>query len=151
MTHTIRQSKTPKYPDTYHDHFGYEHVVEDVSHYKNKFGNIEIYSIENKPDGFELVGLNEEVDVKGLIKKYNKAQKKAQRIKYLEVVSGFDFRQKKGHAIPKIENILVKESDYKLIRDLKRQTKLLTGLSLWGSLLTKLTGQGQINADYGNS
>ncbi|CAI1878363.1 hypothetical protein SEUBUCD646_0B04220 [Saccharomyces eubayanus] len=142
--------KTPKYSNTYHDHFGYEHVVEDVSHFKNKFGNIEIYSIDNKPDGFELVALNKDDDVKGLIKKYNKAQKQAQRIKYLEVVSGFDFRQKQGHAIPKIENILVKESDYKLIQDLKSKTKLLKGLSLWDSLLTKLRVKDRLNADYGN-
>lgn len=142
--------KTPKYPNTYGDHLGHEHVITDLSHYKNKFGNIEIYSKETKPDGFELIPLSEEVDFKCLIKRYNKGKRKAKKIQYLDVVSGFDFKQKKGHAIPKIESILVKESDYKLVQHLKRQTKLVLGLSFWDILLRKLRVKDRLNAEYGN-
>ncbi|CAI4058836.1 hypothetical protein SKDZ_04G5140 [Saccharomyces kudriavzevii ZP591] len=142
--------ETPKYPSTYHDHLGREHVITDLSHYKNKFGNIEIYSTETKPDGFELIGLDKGDNVKGLIKRYNRTHQRLQKIEYLEVVSGFDFKQKKGHAIPKIESILVKESDYKLVQRLKCQTKLLLGLTSWDSLLTKLRLNDRLNTDYGN-
>ncbi|EJS42281.1 YDR314C [Saccharomyces arboricola H-6] len=143
--------KTPKYPNTYHDHLGYEHVITDLSHYRNKFGNIEIYSAETKPEGFELIALHQGDNVKGLINHYNRTHKKKhERIQYLEVVSGFDFRHKKGHAIPKIESILVKDSDYVLVESLKRQAKLMSGLSFWDTLLTKLRVNDRLIADYGN-
>lgn len=73
-----------------------------------------------------------------------------QKIKYLDVVSGFDFKQKKGHAIPKIESILVKETDYKAVQLLKQQTKVLLGLSFWDILLRKLRVNDRLNAEYGN-
>lgn len=142
--------KSPKYPSTYCDHLGQEHVITDLSHYKNKFGNIEIYSKETKPDGFELIPLSKEVDIKCLIKEYNKGKRRMQKIKYLDVVSGFDFKQKKGHAIPKIESILVKETDYKVVQLLKQQTKVLLGLSFWDILLRKLRVNDRLNAEYGN-
>lgn len=68
----------------------------------------------------------------------------------MDVVSGFDFKQKKGHAIPKIESILVEERDFKLVQNLKRQTKLLLGLSFWDILLRKLRVKDRLNAEYGN-
>ncbi|CAI4038175.1 hypothetical protein SMKI_04G5150 [Saccharomyces mikatae IFO 1815] len=142
--------KTPKYPNTYHDLLGHEHMITNLSHFKNKFGNIEIYSKETKPDGFELIPLNECGNIKDLIKRYNRTKRKTQRIEYLDVVSGFDFKQKKGHAIPKIESILVKESDYELVQSLKQQTKLLLGLSFWDLLLRKLQVNDRLNTDYGN-
>ncbi|CCD26008.2 Rad34p NDAI_0G02330 [Naumovozyma dairenensis CBS 421] len=143
---------TPKYPSHYRDQDGKFSKITDPRYYKNKFNHIEIYSEDIKPDGFKLISLNEPTDIKGSIHRFNRVQRKNSKdiIYYLDVVSGFDFKQKKGSAVPVVESILVNENDYEKIQVFLEKRQELTSLQLWDTLIRKAQLKETLNIRYGH-
>ncbi|CCF60577.1 hypothetical protein KAFR_0K02230 [Kazachstania africana CBS 2517] len=129
--------------------------IEDVNYYKNKYGHVEIYCDSLKPKGFEFFQLDPNGKIKALIKQYNKKIKGKHSlmpfIKYVEVVSGFDFKQKRGFAIPLINKILVKENDLDRIRPLVQESNELEGLQCWRKFLSRMSISNRLEAQYGDA
>ncbi|CAB4252128.1 similar to Saccharomyces cerevisiae YDR314C RAD34 Protein involved in nucleotide excision repair (NER) [Maudiozyma barnettii] len=137
----------------YIDSFNTKRRIRDVDFYRNKYKNVEIYMDYNKPDGFEFVNLSNILDVKALIREYNKSVKRDSAktiIKYLDVVSGFDFKQKHGYAVPVINKILVNETDCRTVTGLIKNRSEVIGLQYWMSFLSKLQIKDKLDKSYGN-
>lgn len=142
---------TPKISTTYRDETGQLHTITEVEELSNRHGNVEIYSMDSKPNGFELVPIKD--NVKDLIKQFNRRSRKkskAHQIKYLDVVSGFNFKQKPGYALPQINHILVNRDDYICIQKIQRHSKEAVALQYWHELLSKLRIQSRLNQTYGS-
>lgn len=138
---------TPKLSNYATDKFGRQYRITDVEDLRNEHGNIELYSPESKPDGFELLPLKHHT--KKLIQRYNRSSRKAKYIKYIDVVSGFDFKQKSGYAVPQVDHILLNSEDYLLTQELIRESQELEGLNHWKDLLIKLCIKSKLNDRYG--
>lgn len=142
---------SPKISTTHRDKSGQLYAITEVEDLRNRHGNVEIYSTDAKPDGFELVPVKD--NVKELIKQFNKRSRqknKVHQIRYLDVVSGFDFKQKPGYALPQINHILVSKGDYICIQELVRHSKEAAALQYWHELLSKLKIQKRLNETYGS-
>lgn len=145
---------TVKLPNSYVDENNIRHKITDVRHYKNKYGNVEIYLERNIPNGFHFVSLRDGVDVKALIKKYNKSVTNHRavdsRVRYIGVVSGFDFTQKHGYAVPVIDKIMVNDRDYLIVDRLVKEHKEVEALGHWHHFLTRVKIKDQIDREYGH-
>ncbi|AQZ16486.1 RAD34 (YDR314C) [Zygosaccharomyces parabailii] len=141
-------SPTPKLPSTYTDQSGQLRPLTDVDFYSNKFGHIEIYSHDTIPDGFHLMPLQ----CKHVIKLYNKRCLKTgqQRIKYLEVLSGFDFRKRPGYAMPEIRNLFVNSQDYYMTVQLLQDYEQKMALQRWNDLIINMKLQKRLDDAYGD-
>ncbi|KAG0657278.1 hypothetical protein C6P45_002458 [Maudiozyma exigua] len=142
-----------KLKNFYIDKYNIKRKITDVDFYKNKFKNVEIYLECNKPDGFQFINLKGSVDIKALIRKYNNSVKRNPEkriIKYLDVVSGFDFKQKHGCAVPVIENILVNDFDYNILFEMIKYQTEVVGLQLWLTFLNKLQIKDKLDNTYGD-
>ncbi|CCK68643.1 Rad34p KNAG_0B02010 [Huiozyma naganishii CBS 8797] len=141
---------TPKLPNSKVGDDGLLITITDVEEFKNKFGNVEIYYEAVKPDGFEIFPLSDQdLNVKGLIRKYNKSKKHVRKIKYVDVVSGFDFKEKRGYAIPVVKSILVNKVDYTILQGLVKKHLELRNLQYWNTLLKKLAIKERLDSTYG--
>ena len=143
---------TPKYPSSYKDVYGRYHVVCDVDFYKNKYKNVEIYSKSVIPTGFRLMRTFDKdykFDLRRLIKNANveRGRKGQKLIKYLDVVSGFDFR--KGQATPIKTHILVNYMDYRKILSLQKDYIELLRLESWSNFITRLKIKCELEDKYG--
>lgn len=146
---SIKQTvETPKLPSFYCDHLGKKHKIEDVNYFKNKYGNIELYSPKIRPDGFEIFELRKNINTRKLIKYYNR--KHTDRIKYLDIVSGFNFKEKRGYAVPIIKSILVSLADFNKIEKLINMDVEIKALQIWDTFLTKLQIKDRLDTAYGN-
>ena len=137
----------------YIDQYNIKRKITDVNFYKNKFKNVEIYLECNKPDGFQFIKLKGLVDIKALIRKYNKSVKRdpdKHFLRYLDVVSGFDFKQKHGYAVPVIEKIMVNDSDYTILSEMIRCQTEIVRLQLWLTFLNKLQIKDKLDKTYGD-
>ncbi|SMN18211.1 similar to Saccharomyces cerevisiae YDR314C RAD34 Protein involved in nucleotide excision repair (NER) [Maudiozyma saulgeensis] len=142
-----------KLKGTYIDSFNIKRKITDVYFYRNKYKNVEIYMDYNKPDGFEFVNFSDILDVRALIRDYNKSIKRDETktsIKYLDVVNGFDFKQKHGYAVPVINKILVNDLDFKIITKLIKCRSEVIGLQHWMSFITKLQIKDKLDKSYGH-
>lgn len=139
--------QTPKLSTAGIDEYGRPYRITDVDSLKNQHGNIEIYSFGSAPDGFAM--LPNKNYMKKLIKRYNRCSQKSKNIKYIDVVSGFDFKQKPGYAVPRVVNILLNSQDHLLAQELIRQDQETRALKTWGCLLEKLRIQNTLNDRYG--
>lgn len=147
---TIPSLKLKSY---YVDQYNIKRKITDVNFYRNKFNNVEIYLEYNKPEGFRFIKLKGLVDIKALIRKYNKSVKRDPEkhiLKYLDVVSGFNFKQKRGYAVPVIEKIMVNDSDYKILSGMIKYQTEVVGLQLWLTFLNKLQVKDKLDKTYGD-
>ncbi|GAV48305.1 hypothetical protein ZYGR_0I06020 [Zygosaccharomyces rouxii] len=138
---------TPKLPSTYRDQNGQERAITDVDFYRNEFNHVEIYSPTTIPDGFHLLPIKTKSCIKHLNKKCQRLGQS--KIKYVEVVSGFDFRQKPGYAMPKIQDLMVSSHDYYRTTSFLKIWDQLTGLSHWKEFLTNLQIHRRLDDVYG--
>lgn len=139
--------QTPRLPSIYRDCNAREHLITDVGFYRNEFDHVEIYSSTTIPNGFQLLPIN----VKPGIKQLNKTlQRRGQsRVKYLEVVNGFNFRQKPGYAMPKIQHIMVNSQDYYRITNFLHIWNQVPALTTWKEFLAKLQVHRRLEDTYG--
>lgn len=72
------------------------------------------------------------------------------KIKYLDVVSGFDFKQRHGYAVPIINKILVNLSDFERVTIIVRQKREITALHKWSAFLNKLQIKNRLDENYGD-
>ncbi|KAL3233910.1 DNA repair protein RAD34 [Nakaseomyces bracarensis] len=151
--YSIEQTmRTPRYPSYYEDKFGRKQVITDVDFYKNKFSNIEIYSDKVIPIGFKMLETIDHTtgtDVRDIIKSYNKRHRK-KRIKYLYVISGFDFKQKPGQAVPVKNHLLLNCVHFIKVQELLEQHHIVKSLLKWDDLLTKLRIKTNLSTRYGD-
>ncbi|AQZ11165.1 RAD34 (YDR314C) [Zygosaccharomyces parabailii] len=139
---------TPRLPSTYTDQSGQIRPITDVEFYSNKFGHIEIYSHDTIPNGFHLMPLR----CKHVIQLFNKRCLKMgqQRIQYLEVLSGFDFRKRPGYAMPEIRNLFVNSQDYYRTVQLLQDYKQKMALQRWDELIINMKLQKRLDDTYGD-
>ena len=146
---------TPKLSNEYRAPDGTTKKITDPNFYRNKFKHVEIYSERVKPDGFVFVYLHEEYDVKVIINRFNKMAKKARHleetIKYVEVVDGFDFKQRPGYAVPIINKLMINADDSSKVDSLIDAENERTGLSMWAQLLKKMQLKQTLNLRYGDA
>lgn len=142
--------KTHRLPHYYWDKSQQEvFQVQSVLHYRNSFGHVEIYDKAQTPKGFVMVPIEQKgIDIRKLIKQENK--KKLKRIVYLDIVSGFNFKIKPGHATPIISYILVNLEDANRIRKIVDQYENSKGLQHWNSLLRRIIVSQTLNDRYNN-
>lgn len=138
---------TPRLPGAYIDRTGQKCPITDVEFYKNKFNHVEIYSPDAVPHGFHLLPLEYKNDIRLFNRRRHKTGES--KIKYLEVLSGFDFRKKPGYAMPNIENLLVNYVDYQRTVNLVQCSRQLTALQKWNDLLMKIKIQERLDSSYG--
>ena len=92
-----------------------------------------------KPNGFSILYLNDyNIKVRNLLKKYNKDQNHEKKIEYVDVVSGFNFKEQPGYAIPVINSILLNNYDYSRAIKLINKEIEIESLNSWNLLLKKL-------------
>lgn len=146
--YSIEQTRpTPRLPSTYRDRNAHQHPITDVEFYKNKFNHVEIYSPSTVPDGFHILPIETKAAIKHLNKKCQRSGQT--KVKYLEVVSGFDFRQKPGYAMPKIQHLMVFVDDYNRITNFLEIWNQLSALNRWKEFLTNLQVQRRLENVYG--
>lgn len=153
--YSIEQTEpTPKLPSTYINQEGMECEIHSVNFYKNEHGNVEILDDSIVPDGFRLIKITH--TLKSIISIYNSKYKKldiaiaqSNRIQYIDVVSGFNFREKPGYAVPVVKHIMVNQLDYTKITNLVVQHRNISGLADWSELLNKLLLIRKLNQKYG--
>ena len=139
--------QTPKLPSYYSDASGGLQAITDVDFYRNKYGNVEIFTESTKPDGFKLVKLDSFPGIRSLIRGYNKNAE--HKIKFLNVVSRFDFKERRGFAMPIVDSIMVNEEDYKTLLEIVNRKKEEAGLQKWMVFLNKLTTMVRLDRTYG--
>lgn len=128
---------TPTPPEYKINEYGQQVKIDSVFSYKNKFGNVEIYLDYMKPTGFSVMQLDSHnIKITQLLNRYNR--KHGEKIEYLDVVSGFDFKEKPGFAIPKIKSILLSDNDFERAEKLINDEIEINSLNDWGILLKKL-------------
>lgn len=139
--------QTPKLPSYYSDTSGGLRVVTDVDFYRNKYGNVEIFTERTMPDGFKLIELGSFPNIRSLIRGYNKNAE--HKVKFLNVVSRFDFKERRGFAMPVIDSIMVNEKDYKTLLEIVNRKKEEAGLQKWMVFLSRLTTRVRLDRTYG--
>lgn len=155
---------TPKMNNTYLTSVGGRGLITDVYHFKNAHGHVEIYNANLKPDGFEMFAATKETKL--LIRQYNRDIRKGigflkdkyvvpklqclEPLKFLDVVSGFDFKQTPGYAVPVLNQILVNHNDFCRLELLIGQNRELQNLDYWQNLLQALQVKRRIDKQYGN-
>lgn len=131
--------QTPKISEYKVNKYGELERITNISDFKNKFGHIEIYLDYMKPNGFSILYLNDyNIKVRNLLKKYNKHQNHEKKIEYVDVVSGFNFKEQPGYAIPVINSILLNNYDYSRAIKLINKEIEIESLNSWNLLLKKL-------------
>ncbi|CAL9737638.1 DNA repair protein Rad34p [Monosporozyma servazzii] len=129
--------QTPSLPEYIINEYGQQVKIKSVFSYKNKFGNVEIYLDHMKPTGFKILQLNNlNIKPKQLLNTYNR--KNRESIEYLDIVSGFDFKEKPGFAIPIINSILLSDQDFERAQKLISDELEMISLNDWSILLRKL-------------
>lgn len=129
--------KTPSLPEYIINEYGQQVKIKSVFSYKNKFGNVEIYLDYMKPPGFKILQLgNLNIKPKQLLNKYNRTHR--EKIEYLDIVSGFDFKERPGFAIPRINSILLSDQDFERAQKLICDELEIISLNDWSILLKKL-------------
>ena len=129
-------TETPPLPHTIFDDDGREHPITDVNFYKNDHGNIELYKASQCPVGFELIENNQ--TTRDIIQDYNKTATTSREIKFLKVVSGFDFKSTPGYAVPIKEHLIVHIHHYNIFKRLLKQHLDYQNIVKWRLLLKKL-------------
>lgn len=145
---SIEQTKqTPRLPSTYRDQHGQEHPITNVDFYRNEFNHVEIYRPTTIPKGFYLLPIK----IKDCIRHLNRKcrQNGQSKVKYVEVVSGFDFRQKPGYAMPKIQQLMVSSDDYDRVTHFLQIWDQLAALNYWKKFLTYLQINRRLENSYG--
>ncbi|CCH60154.1 hypothetical protein TBLA_0C03520 [Henningerozyma blattae CBS 6284] len=143
--------KTRQLPSTYKTSTGEDCKIMDVNFYKNKYGNVEIFHRDTLPQGFKLIKITP--FLKPSIHSYNKQSSRYtshSRIRYLDVVSGFDFKQKNGFATPVIKNIMVNDHDEAIVKRLEYLEAQTSTLDEWATLLKMLQIKDHLDGSYGS-
>lgn len=141
-------TETPPLPTTYVDANGLKCKIEDVNFYRNNFGHVEIYLEKLKPDGFAIINTSNN-DNKSMINEYNRKNK--DKIRYLDIVSGFDFKQKPGYVVPIINSILLHDRDYARATSLFESEKERKGLKQWHTLIRRMGIKDRLDTIYEDS
>lgn len=145
---SIEQTKpTPKLPSIYRDKNGQDCAITDVDFYRNEFNHVEIYCPTTIPNGFHLLPIRTKACLKQLNRRCQRSGQS--KVKYVEVVSGFDFRQKPGYAMPKIQHLMVSSHDYDRITQFLKLWNQLTALSRWKEFLSNLQVRRRLEDVYG--
>lgn len=88
------------------------------------------------PVGFELIENNQ--TTRDIIQDYNKTATTSREIKFLKVVSGFDFKSTPGYAVPIKEHLIVHIHHYNIFKRLLKQHLDYQNIVKWRLLLKKL-------------
>ncbi|CCE63211.1 hypothetical protein TPHA_0E01170 [Tetrapisispora phaffii CBS 4417] len=134
-------SKTPKLPIHYTYINGIKGVNPDPLCYKGQYNNVEIFDLDIVPDGFKLLNLymrESNINVRNLIKKYNKETVRSDNLKYIDVVTGFDFKKKPGFAMPKVTHIMLNCHDFNILQKLINEQIEASRLMLWSELISRI-------------
>lgn len=137
--------ETPPFPSTYTDDSGIERKINDVDFYKNRFGHIEIYLEKMKPEGFTIIKINNNRK-RTIINQYNRKHK--DKIKYIEVVSGFNFKERPGYVVPIINSILMTDQDFHRAKKVFHDIKEKQALKEWNSLIKRIIIKDRLDSTY---
>ncbi|KAH3899219.1 uncharacterized protein SCODWIG_03002 [Saccharomycodes ludwigii] len=131
-------------------------TLPNIKDYENIYGDVEIYDIKQvKPDGYEIVPKiilrgNNSLNVISVIKRHNNrtsgvSDGTSSRIKYIEVVSGFDFRQTPGFASPIKAHIMLDKESYWILNQLVKEQQEIDELNDWFWLIKLLDVKNKIS------